>query len=200
MSKCFILMQTPLKLDIWLQSYEGFDNAKTIWNKRIWTMFFPLSQKQYRWHPTHSYLSFHNCNLIYIIITLSRSSTRLSLSPRKSVQSIRSPRYVSASPHQTPQPPTSSPNGHVLPPIKTPPASPRQSADVVVNGHNGTHPLQNGDNNVQSPTESLPETPGPHILVPPISIDGLISEGIEDISEGICSRKVWDTHRFHVSI
>ena len=27
-TKCFILMQTPLQLDIWLQSYEGFDNAK----------------------------------------------------------------------------------------------------------------------------------------------------------------------------
>ena len=26
-SKCFILMQTPLQLDIWLQSYDGFDNA-----------------------------------------------------------------------------------------------------------------------------------------------------------------------------
>ena len=25
---CFILIQTPLELDIWLQSYEGFDNAK----------------------------------------------------------------------------------------------------------------------------------------------------------------------------
>ena len=27
-SKCFILMQTPLQLDMWLQSYAGFDNAK----------------------------------------------------------------------------------------------------------------------------------------------------------------------------
>ena len=27
-SKCFIVMQTPLKLNIWLQSYEGFVNAK----------------------------------------------------------------------------------------------------------------------------------------------------------------------------
>ena len=27
-SKCFIFMQTPLQLDIWLQSYEGFDNTK----------------------------------------------------------------------------------------------------------------------------------------------------------------------------
>ena len=26
--KCFILMQTPIQLDIWLQSYAGFDNAK----------------------------------------------------------------------------------------------------------------------------------------------------------------------------
>ena len=30
-SQCFILMQTPFKLDIWLQSYAGFDTAK---NKR----------------------------------------------------------------------------------------------------------------------------------------------------------------------
>ena len=26
--KCFILMQTPFQLDIWLQSYAGFDNAE----------------------------------------------------------------------------------------------------------------------------------------------------------------------------
>ena len=26
--KCFIFVQTPLQLDIWLQSYAGFDNAK----------------------------------------------------------------------------------------------------------------------------------------------------------------------------
>ena len=27
-------MQTPLQLDIWLQSYEGFDNAKNIMKQR----------------------------------------------------------------------------------------------------------------------------------------------------------------------
>ena len=26
--KCFVLMQNPLQLDIWLQSYAGFENAK----------------------------------------------------------------------------------------------------------------------------------------------------------------------------
>ena len=39
-SKCFILMQTPWQLDIWLQSYEWFDNAK---NNEIWTLFLPIS-------------------------------------------------------------------------------------------------------------------------------------------------------------
>ena len=33
-SKCFILMQTPLQLDIWLQSYDGFDNAKNNMKQR----------------------------------------------------------------------------------------------------------------------------------------------------------------------
>ena len=32
--KVFILMQTPLQLDIWLQSYEGFDNAKNNMKQR----------------------------------------------------------------------------------------------------------------------------------------------------------------------
>ena len=58
-SKCFILMQTPLQLDIWLQSYEEFVNAKTIKNKGIWPLFMPISQKQYLRHPTHSSWSCH---------------------------------------------------------------------------------------------------------------------------------------------
>ena len=33
-SKCFILMQTPLQLDIWIQSYEWFDNAKNIMKQK----------------------------------------------------------------------------------------------------------------------------------------------------------------------
>ena len=33
-SKCFNLMQTPLQLDIWLQSYEGFDKAKNNMKQR----------------------------------------------------------------------------------------------------------------------------------------------------------------------
>ena len=33
-SKCFILMQTPLRLDIRLQSYEEFDNAKNNMKQR----------------------------------------------------------------------------------------------------------------------------------------------------------------------
>ena len=34
-SKCFILMQTLLQLDIWLQSYDGFDDAKNNMKQRI---------------------------------------------------------------------------------------------------------------------------------------------------------------------
>ena len=45
-SKFFILMQTPLQVDVWLQSYEEFDIVKTLWNKGIWTLFLPISQKQ----------------------------------------------------------------------------------------------------------------------------------------------------------
>ena len=48
-------MQTTSKLDIWLQGYEGCINAKDkVKHRRIWTLFLPISQKQYRWHPTHS--------------------------------------------------------------------------------------------------------------------------------------------------
>ena len=39
-SKCFILMQTPLQLDIWLQSYEEFDNAKNSIKQRNWNAVF----------------------------------------------------------------------------------------------------------------------------------------------------------------
>ena len=33
-------MQTPLQLDIWLQSYEGFDNAKNSIKQRNWNIVF----------------------------------------------------------------------------------------------------------------------------------------------------------------
>ena len=39
-SKCFILMQTPLQLDIWLQRYEGFDNAKNNMKQRNFNTVF----------------------------------------------------------------------------------------------------------------------------------------------------------------
>ena len=34
-SKCFIFVQTQIKLDIWLQSYEEFDNAKKQCNYKL---------------------------------------------------------------------------------------------------------------------------------------------------------------------
>ena len=44
-SKCFILMQTPLQLDIWLQSYEGFDNFKNSMKQRnLNTVFDNISK------------------------------------------------------------------------------------------------------------------------------------------------------------
>ena len=44
-SKCFILMQTPLQLDIWLQSYEGFGNAKNnIMQRNLNTVFANISK------------------------------------------------------------------------------------------------------------------------------------------------------------
>ena len=44
-AKCFILMQTPLQLDIWLQSYEEFDNAKNNMKQRnLKTVFANISK------------------------------------------------------------------------------------------------------------------------------------------------------------
>ena len=40
----FMLMQTPLQLDIWLQSHEGFVNAKTIL-KNLITVFANFSKR-----------------------------------------------------------------------------------------------------------------------------------------------------------
>ena len=43
--KCFILMQTPLRLDIWLQGYEGFHNAKNNMKQRnLNTVFANISK------------------------------------------------------------------------------------------------------------------------------------------------------------
>ena len=43
--KCFILVQTPLQLDIWLQSYEGYDNAKHNMKQRhLKTVFANISK------------------------------------------------------------------------------------------------------------------------------------------------------------
>ena len=47
-SKCFIFMQTPLRLDIWLQSYEGVDKTKNHMKQRyLCTLFLPISQKKH---------------------------------------------------------------------------------------------------------------------------------------------------------
>ena len=45
-SICFILMQTPLQLDIWLQSYEGFGNAKydNMKQRNLNTVFVNISK------------------------------------------------------------------------------------------------------------------------------------------------------------
>ena len=58
--KIFISIQTPLQLDIWLQSYEGFGNARNIMKQRnLNTVFLPISQKQHPRHRTHSSWSCH---------------------------------------------------------------------------------------------------------------------------------------------
>ena len=48
-----ILTQTPLQLDIWLQSYEGFVDAKTIKTKEFDNCFCQYLKNNPR-HPTHS--------------------------------------------------------------------------------------------------------------------------------------------------
>ena len=45
LQNAFILMQTPLQLDIWLQSYEGFDHAKNNMKQRnLNTVFANISK------------------------------------------------------------------------------------------------------------------------------------------------------------
>ena len=47
-------MQTPLQLDIWFQSYEGFDNAKdTIKQRNMNTVFANISKT---WPTSDSFL------------------------------------------------------------------------------------------------------------------------------------------------
>ena len=64
-SKCFILMQTPLRLDIWLQSYEGFDNANNNMKQRNLNTVFANITKTISWHPTHSSWSCHIFSAIF---------------------------------------------------------------------------------------------------------------------------------------
>ena len=40
---------------------SGYRVMKAIWNKGIWTLFWPISQKQHPWHPTHFSWSCHIC-------------------------------------------------------------------------------------------------------------------------------------------
>ena len=46
----------------WVSGYRVMKDLtmlKTIWNKGIWTLFLPISQKQHPRHPTHSSWSCH---------------------------------------------------------------------------------------------------------------------------------------------
>ena len=53
--KIFILMQTALQLDIWLQIYEEFANAKNNIKQRILNTFFPNISKT-KWPTSDSFL------------------------------------------------------------------------------------------------------------------------------------------------
>ena len=51
----------------WISGYRVMKDLtmlKTIWNKGIWTLFLPISQKQHPWHPTHSSWSCHIFTLL----------------------------------------------------------------------------------------------------------------------------------------
>ena len=93
-SKCFILMQSPLKLDIWLQSYEGFDNAKNNMKERNLNTVFanisdirliPLNHVTYgvsckllHWHssiPALKYIVCITLHYIYDIFIISLFAT-----------------------------------------------------------------------------------------------------------------------------
>ena len=47
-------MQTPLPLDIWLRSYEGFDNAKNSTKQMNLNTVFANISKTTSQHPTYS--------------------------------------------------------------------------------------------------------------------------------------------------
>ena len=49
-------MQTPLQLDIWLQSYKGFVNAKIKIKQRNLNMVFAISQKKKTSETSDSFL------------------------------------------------------------------------------------------------------------------------------------------------
>ena len=52
---------------------KNLSMLKTIWNKGIWTLFLPISQKQYGRHPTHSSWSCHICSCPFSWITLMKT-------------------------------------------------------------------------------------------------------------------------------
>ena len=80
-SKCFILMHTPLQLDIWLQSYEGFDNYKNnIKQRNLNTVFanisittFPTSDSfllimSHMWHDQGKRVTCRKKNTISVFV------------------------------------------------------------------------------------------------------------------------------------
>ena len=65
-SKCSILMQTPLQLDIWLQSYKAFVNAKNnIKQRNLNTVFTNISKTI--WTTSDSFLLIMSHNYIMIV-------------------------------------------------------------------------------------------------------------------------------------
>ena len=71
--KCFILMQTPLQLDIWLQSYEEFVNAKNNIKQRNLNTVFANTSKTI-WPTSDSFLlimshiAIYSNNIIMVIV------------------------------------------------------------------------------------------------------------------------------------
>ena len=63
--KCFILMQTPLQLYIWLQSYEEFVNAKNNINQRnLITVFGNISKTTWPTSDPFLFIMSHITSLI----------------------------------------------------------------------------------------------------------------------------------------
>ena len=67
--KCYILIQTPFWLDIWLERCEQFWRSKTMQNIRICHLFEPVSHNQYSQHLTHIPLD-HVTNSKFNILTI----------------------------------------------------------------------------------------------------------------------------------